>query len=183
MILARLPRRRIGFATPGIFDAVLARSTLEGSRQLATLWLRDAAPDSPAELAVRQATARLGSEAGNDAVITGDGVGRNHAELHLRNGLWFVRDLGTEGGSWVDDEPVGNEALLAPGSSLRLGRTTLIFSPHDRWEDSAVEPSTAAEASLLFVLPEHRPSIWPRVLLVAGLLILAFAVYLVARTG
>ncbi len=115
-------------------------------------------------------------------VVPGSGVSPRHAELRLRQGLWYFRDLGSAGGSWVDDELVREVMLLSPGSSLRLGETTLTFGPDDRQEDSDIAEVGEAPP-LLFVLPEPRGSVWPRVLLVAGLLAIAAAIYLVVRSG
>ncbi len=156
-------------------------SNLDGPTQLATLWLRGDATDAQV-LPIRQSVARIGSDALNDVVVDGSGISPRHAEVRLRQGLWYFRDLGSTGGSWIDDELVRDVMLLSPGSSLRLGATRFTFAPDDRWEDSIVAPSGEPPA-LLFVLPEPRRSIWPRVLFVAGVVALAVAVYLALRTG
>ncbi len=181
MILARVPRRQIGFLPVPRHAHVAVESTLEGSKQLATLWLRGGEADAPA-IAISRQVVRIGSDSVNDVVVPGRGVSPRHAELRLRQGLWYFRDLGSAGGSWVDDELVRDVMLLSPGSNVRLGETTLTFGPDDRWEDSGADVPDEAPP-LLFVLPEPRRSVWPRVLLVAGLLAIAAAIYLAVRAG
>ncbi len=55
-------------------------------------------------------------------------VSARHAELEERRGQWFVRDLGSTNGTFVDRKAVGGRwAPLRPGAELRLGTVVLRF--------------------------------------------------------
>lgn len=89
------------------------------------------------ELTVTGVRARLGRGPECDVVIQGAGVATVHAELSLREGIWWLTDLLGGEGTWVDGERVTGTAAVAPGSVLRLGQAILVFDPRDVWSDSA----------------------------------------------
>jgi pSer/pThr/pTyr-binding forkhead associated (FHA) protein len=51
------------------------------------------------------------------------GVSRHHAQIVYRDGYYYVSDLGSTNGTWVNDTRVslGSEVQLAAGDTLRLG--------------------------------------------------------------
>ncbi len=52
------------------------------------------------------------------------GVSRNHACLHVNNEGWFIEDLNSTNGTWLNDQPLEPEILypFASGDSLRFGQ-------------------------------------------------------------
>jgi pSer/pThr/pTyr-binding forkhead associated (FHA) protein len=54
-------------------------------------------------------------------VVVGEStVSRTHAELRHKAGRWFIRDLGSKNGTWLNGRRV-REAPVARGDVLRLG--------------------------------------------------------------
>lgn len=106
---------------------------------LAVLHRRTGQPEGE-RLQVRVPDVLLGRIPGNQVVISDPSVSARHARLRLGGGVWTLADLGSVGGSAVDGEPVASLLPLAPGSAIRLGGVDLVFSPHDRWEDSPIPP-------------------------------------------
>lgn len=45
-----------------------------------------------------------------------------HAELRPEAGRWWVRDLGSRNGTFVDGDPVAGSVPVGPGTEIRLGR-------------------------------------------------------------
>ena len=75
----------------------------------------------------REETLRISDErriigSHGDIFAGGFGVEPHHAELLFRDGMVGVRDLGTEGGTWVDGRRVPRR-VLRPGRSFRVGGT------------------------------------------------------------
>lgn len=52
-------------------------------------------------------------------------VSGRHAELFVRDGALFVRDLGSTNGTFVNGEPIGDEHRLEEGDLLQLGDVTM----------------------------------------------------------
>lgn len=150
-------------------------------RVLATLWVRSGLPAGVA-LPVRQPQAIIGSDPASDVAISGTGVSRRHAQLRLRGGVWTLVDFGSPGGSAVDGTVVRGEALLAPGSSIRIGEVAFAFAPADRWEDSPPERRAGDRTPLVLLAPPARP-LWPTVAFVLAVLGAIGAAYFLLRTG
>lgn len=129
--------------------------------------------------------ALIGRVEDNDVVLPDQSVSARHARLRLVEGIWWLSDLGSVGGSAVDGELVGQQLPLGPGSIVRLGETELIFSPLDRWDDSLTPtPTAAGTPSPAFVLPpaEQRGT-WVPLLIGAAVLLVALVGWLLARGG
>jgi uncharacterized protein YegL len=62
-------------------------------------------------------------------VIPDPSVSREHARLIFTQGRWFIQDLGSRSGTFINNQRVQN-APLKDGVSIRLGRSTFTF--HER---------------------------------------------------
>lgn len=67
-------------------------------------------------------------------VDTGDaglqaGVSRRHAELYQQGKQWFIRDLNSVNGTWVNQQhlPTNGAQPINPGDTIRLGKWTATF--------------------------------------------------------
>lgn len=69
---------------------------------------------------------KIGRSETADFQIDSAQVSREHAELVERNGVWFVRDLGSMNGTQVNGKAV-SEALLSDGDILTIADTDLTF--------------------------------------------------------
>lgn len=54
-------------------------------------------------------------------------VSRRHAELTPADGLWYIRDLGSQNGTWVNGVRLSERARLRPGDQIRCGSTLFVF--------------------------------------------------------
>jgi FHA domain len=52
-------------------------------------------------------------------------VSQQHARFFERDGAWFVEDLGSTNGTYLNDERVTQPAEVHPGDVVRLGKTVL----------------------------------------------------------
>jgi len=50
---------------------------------------------------------------------------QQHARLFARNDSWFVEDLGSTNGTFVNDQKLAAPAKLQPGDTVRVGQTLL----------------------------------------------------------
>jgi pSer/pThr/pTyr-binding forkhead associated (FHA) protein len=48
-----------------------------------------------------------------------------HARLFGRNGAWYVEDLGSTNGTFVNDQKLAAPAQVQPGDKIRIGTTVM----------------------------------------------------------
>lgn len=65
-------------------------------------------------------------------------VSRRHAELTPDDGRWFLRDLESANGTFVNGKRITKRIELAPGDQVRCGATTMVFAlaPDDQPNDT-----------------------------------------------
>jgi pSer/pThr/pTyr-binding forkhead associated (FHA) protein len=50
---------------------------------------------------------------------------QQHARLFGRQGGWYVEDLGSTNGTFVNEQRLASPALVQPGDKIRMGTTML----------------------------------------------------------
>jgi predicted component of type VI protein secretion system len=71
--------------------------------------------------------ATIGSSEAADIVVADSSVSRVHALLERLAGSWFVQDLGSRNGTFVNGERVQVRRVVRPSDEVRLGRTRLVL--------------------------------------------------------
>ena len=98
---------------------------------------------------IERAVSSIGRGDENDVRIRDDTVSQTHATLLRKRGAWFVVDLRSMNGTFVDGSRVSGERELHPGARLRVGGVELVFR--------AIDTDTKAP------LESARPGLWARV--------------------
>lgn len=78
---------------------------------------------------------RLGRGAENDVVLPDRFASNNHAVIHLRHGQYWLEDLGSRNGTFLNDMPLTKPAVLANNDQIKIGDIIFRFV---RW-DNALE--------------------------------------------
>jgi hypothetical protein len=50
---------------------------------------------------------------------------QQHARIFGKNGSWYVEDLGSTNGTYVNDQQLAAPAMIQPGDRIRVGTTVL----------------------------------------------------------
>lgn len=69
----------------------------------------------------------VGREPSCSMVIGDTNISRKHCEFALRGGVWFVKDLGSRNGTYVNGKRIQSEIKLSMGDRLQVGETLLSF--------------------------------------------------------
>lgn len=72
---------------------------------------------------------KLGRDASGLVVIEDSKASREHARIRYAEGMYSIADLGSANGTFVNERPVSGQIPLSDGDLIRIGDTTLAFSP------------------------------------------------------
>jgi pSer/pThr/pTyr-binding forkhead associated (FHA) protein len=71
----------------------------------------------------------IGRADDSDLVITDEFASARHARLVPRDGQWYVEDLGSTNGTYLDEAKVTAPTLVHLGVPIRIGRTVIELRP------------------------------------------------------
>ena len=83
-------------------------------------------PDKDRSFPIEKEKITFGTHNDNDLILSDEFVSRHHGEFYFRNGEFFIRDLGSRNGTFINGKRVQG-SILAPGSRIDLGKTGLDF--------------------------------------------------------
>lgn len=107
---------------------------------MATIAMLGGDSGSPANFEVDKTVITLGRRTDNDIALPQDlRVSRYHARLTRQGSDWYLEDVGSANGTFVDQRRIHVPTLVRPGDRFRLGRTWLTMLPEMR-------PTTEAAA-------------------------------------
>lgn len=72
-----------------------------------------------------QAPVTIGRSPASTLVLEDEYASSRHARLVPGDGGWWIEDLGSRNGTFVDDERLTEPRQLRPGMTVRIGRTTM----------------------------------------------------------
>jgi len=70
-------------------------------------------------------TILIGRADDSTLVLTDDFASSRHARLTQRDGRWYVEDLGSTNGTYLDQQRVQGPLAVAPGQPIRIGATVI----------------------------------------------------------
>jgi signal transduction histidine kinase len=115
-------------------------------------------PDAGARFPLPEREPQLIGRSTEAIPIRDDSVSRRHAELTPDQGRWWIRDLESSNGTFVNDAPVLERVPLGPGDRIRCGDTVLVLihaeEPHSGGGIRAADPALTT----VVVLPEEGTS-------------------------
>jgi hypothetical protein len=124
----RVVRADLFGGRPGRVAAVPPRATAaakrKGPRGLRTL-LVTAGPLTGTRINLGEQAILIGRADDSTLVLTDDFASSRHARLTNRGGQWYVEDLGSTNGTYLDQQRVQGPLLVAPGQPIRIGQTVL----------------------------------------------------------
>jgi pSer/pThr/pTyr-binding forkhead associated (FHA) protein len=104
-------------------EAPLPQSELERGQALLVV---QRGPNAGSKFLVDKDLTTAGRHPESDIFLDDVTVSRRHAEFHRRDGSFFVRDVGSLNGTYVNRQRV-DEAELANGDELQIGKFKLTF--------------------------------------------------------
>jgi hypothetical protein len=106
---------------------VAERAVDGGTRALGVLIVERNAGHAPrvGERFSLRASTSIGRDAGNDVPLSDEAASARHAVLELRDGEWWIEDLGSTNGTVVNGTRIERAERLHFGDELAIGRIAL----------------------------------------------------------
>jgi pSer/pThr/pTyr-binding forkhead associated (FHA) protein len=89
------------------------------------------ATDGNRELPVAKPFCRIGWDPRNDVVVKDPLISQFHAQIRFEGEDYFVSDLGSAEGTWLNGEKIDKEEQLFPGYHLKVGNSKFYFIPEE----------------------------------------------------
>jgi phosphoserine phosphatase RsbU/P len=102
---------------------------------------------------------RIGRSRNNDLILDDQHVSRNHAEIVQHPEGYYVVDVGSKTGVYVNGERIDEPLLLRAQDSIRLGNTTLHFQ--GQTASVVFEEAPLGEGEGTFILPIQKAGSFP----------------------
>lgn len=84
-----------------------------------------AGPLTGTRITLGDQTILIGRADDSTLVLTDDFASSRHARLTQREGRWYVEDLGSTNGTYLDQQRVQGPLAVAPGQPIRIGATVI----------------------------------------------------------
>ncbi|MGY1601964.1 FHA domain-containing protein FhaB/FipA [Geodermatophilus sp. SYSU D00815] len=84
-----------------------------------------AGPLTGTKITLGEQSILIGRADDSTLVLTDDFASSRHARLTNRAGSWYVEDLGSTNGTYLDTQRVQGPMLVQPGQVIRIGQTAL----------------------------------------------------------
>lgn len=132
-------------------------ATILGSGQpVATLVVRQGA-QAGMSFSITGNQVLLGREEGLDIILQDPEASRRHSRISWQGGQYFIEDMGSTNGTFVNGVQITTPQMLSPGDSIGIGQTALVFqmqggqvpfqSPPPRQAQAYAAPSSPPRTS------------------------------------
>ena len=91
------------------------------------------------EIPLKRARFSFGKMPDNDLVLDRQNISRKHCQIFSEGAKWFVRDLASRNGTFLNGQKILSDTELAPGAQIQLGDFTVTFQA----DGQALQPSGA----------------------------------------
>jgi hypothetical protein len=112
---------RVASVPPRAAAAVGRKRGQRGPRSLVVT----AGPLTGTKITLGEQPILIGRADDSTLVLTDDFASSRHARLTNRSGQWYVEDLGSTNGTYLDQQRVQGPLLVTPGTPIRIGQTAL----------------------------------------------------------
>lgn len=115
-------------------------------------------PDKGRRFALPEREPQLIGRSTEAVPITDEAVSRRHAELTPDDGRWWLRDLESTNGTFLNGERIDGRVPLSPGDEIMCGDTRFVMAhEHERGRDDAVRASDPTRGAVV-LLDDEDPS-------------------------
>lgn len=95
-------------------------------------------PDKGRQFEVADHEPQLIGRSSEAIPLSDNAISRRHAELTPDDGVWYIRDLQSQNGTYVNGSRITDRTRLIPGDQIRTGQTLMVFGATETSAPDAV---------------------------------------------
>ena len=118
----------LAWALYTVWRDLTVQSQMLASRRIPTLTLTVEEGEGEHTLRFEKSEIIVGREPICDVVVSNDTVSASHARLTYHHNQWWVEDLHSTNGTFLNDERVYLQTVLISGDELRVGKVNLLVT-------------------------------------------------------
>ena len=115
----------LGWALYTLWRELRMQTLMLAAQKTPTLTLTRIGMDEYEPAIFQKSEIFIGREATSTYPIIDDTVSGRHARLAFRHNQWWVEDLKSTNGTFLNDEPVHTMTVLVSGDEIRIGQTVM----------------------------------------------------------
>ncbi len=104
--------------------------TLDELHDRAALLVVKRGPNAGSRFVLEHEVTTLGRHPESEIFLDDITVSRRHAEIVRGEAGYVIRDVGSLNGTYLNRERIEQEAPLAPGDEVQIGKFRMVFFPH-----------------------------------------------------
>ncbi len=132
LIMALLLYAFLGWALFTLWQSLRQQAQLANTRRIPPLKLLFQADDPSDAQTFTLPQVILGRDPACDVTLDNDTISAQHTRLSFHHNQWWVEDLGSTNGTFLDDQPVTTPTVLADGDRLRCGEVSGVVGLEER---------------------------------------------------
>jgi len=115
----------VGWSVWLLWEDLSKQSRMLAAQQPPLLSLERDVEGDPQPIRFRTTEVVIGRDPACDYTISNTTVSARHTRLAYRSGHWWVEDLQSTNGTYLNQEPVGEPIVITSGDRIRCGQVTL----------------------------------------------------------
>lgn len=134
IILVLLSYTFMGWMIYTIFTDLKIDSSQKTKQTIPPIILETQIEDEKSKRRFQQLEIILGRDPSVDFPLNNETISLRHCKISHHNKQWWVEDLESTNGTYLNDEPVKTETIITNGDQLRLGKVEIIVSINQNTE-------------------------------------------------
>jgi len=122
----------LAWALLTIWRELIQQAALQASRQIPSVTLlrpaEEAAP--PFRFSIQEIL--IGRDPACDCTLTDSTVSSSHARLTFHHGQWWIEDLDSTNGTFLNNQAVNSPVVVTSGDEIRFGQAVLLVQLRDQ---------------------------------------------------
>lgn len=134
LLLVLLLYTFLGWMVYTIFNDLKMDSSQKTKQAIPPIILEAQIENEKSERRFRQIEIILGRDPSVDFPLNNETISLKHCKISYHNKQWWLEDLESTNGTYLNNEPVKTETIITSGDQLRLGKVEIIVSINQNTE-------------------------------------------------